>query len=394
MNPQAFGGFIMMRKIIFGLALACLVCGCTKKQASNVSPGSSAGNEIVIGEYGSMTGGEATFGISTHKGIQLVVDETNAAGGIKGKKIRLISYDDQGKSDDAAAVVKRLITEDKVVAILGEVASSRSLAAAPIAQEAKIPMITPSSTNPKVTEVGDQIFRVCFLDTFQGTAMAKFARENLKLKKIAVFRDMKSDYSLGLAEYFIKTFKELGGEIVEEQTYQANDRDFKAQLTQIRSKKPDGVFIPGYYSEVGLISSQARQLGIKAVFLGGDGWDSPKLHELGKSAIDGGYFSNHFTAESTDPVVQDFVKRYKEKFNEMPDGLGAAGYDAAKVLLDAISRAPDLTPASIRNEIAKTRDYHGVTGAITINEQRNATKSLVVVKVDGAVNRYVTTVNP
>ena len=378
-------------------AFALVFAGCTKKKdadQSSATGGVAQGNEILIGEYGSMTGSEATFGTSTHKGVQLVIEQKNAAGGIKGKKIKLITYDNQGKPEEAASVVKRLVTQDKVVALLGEVASSRTLAAAPIAQEAKVPMITPSSTNPKVTEIGDYVFRVCFIDPFQGTVMARFSAENLKVKKVAVLKDLKSDYSMGLADFFVKKFKELGGEIVVEQTYQAGDQDFKAQLTQIRPLKPEAIFIPGYYTEVALVARQARQLGITATLLGGDGWDSPKLFEVGKEAVNGGYFSNHYTSESTDPAVVDFISKYKARYNETPDGLAAAGYDAARILLAAIERAPDLTPKAIREEIAKTQDYQGATGKISINEKRNAVKSAVVVKVDGPVMRYVTTINP
>lgn len=375
-----------MKKLLLPLlALVSVAFGaaCTKSE-----------NEIRVGEYGSLTGNDATFGLSTNKGIRLAIDEANEKGGIKGKKIKLITLDDQGKTEEAAQVVTRLITQEKVVAVLGEVASSRSKAAAPIAQEYKVPMITPSSTNPDVTAVGDYVFRVCFIDPFQGFVVAKFAAENLKFKKIAILRDVKSDYSEGLANVFVTEFKKMGGEIVSDLSYQAGDVDFKAQLTQIRSKNPEGIFIPGYYTEVGLIAKQARELGIKATFLGGDGWDSQKLSEIGKEAVNGAYFSNHYTNESTDPLVVDFIKRFQAKYNEVPDGLSAMGYDAAKVLIAAMERATELTPALIRDEIAKTKDFAGVTGKITINEQRNAVKSAVMVQVQGSVNKYVTTITP
>jgi len=381
------------------LVVPALIAGCTKKDdkpATAVQEAAKpAANEIVIGEYGSFTGNEATFGQSTDKGLKMAIDEKNKAGGIKGKQIKLISLDDQGKAEEAAAAVTRLITQNKVIALIGEVASSRSLAAAPIAQEHKIPMISPSSTNPKVTEVGDYIFRVCFIDPFQGTVMAKFAWDNLKVKKVAILRDVKSDYSVGLADFFIKKFKELGGEIVADESYQGGEMDFKAQLTQIKSKKPEAIFIPGYYTEVGLIARQAHALNLTVPLLGGDGWDSSKLYEIGGKDINGSYFSNHYTSESTDPVVIDFIKRFKEKYNgETPDGLAALGYDSGKVLFDAIERAAELKPELIRAELAKTKDFAGVTGKITIDAQRNASKPAVIVKVDGNVNRYVTTIAP
>lgn len=351
-------------------------------------------NEIKIGHYGSMTGGAATFGQSTDKGIKMAIEEANAAGGVNGKQLKLVTFDTQSKNEEASTVVTRLITQEKVVALLGEVASSRSLAAAPIAQSNKIPMISPSSTNPKVTEVGDYIFRVCFIDPFQGTVMAKFAIDNLKAKKVAVLRDVKSDYSVGLADFFTKGFKERNGEISVDLSYQEGDIDFKAQLTQIRAKNVDAIFVPGYYTEVGLIARQAKQLGIKVPLLGGDGWDSSKLSEIGQDAINGSYFSNHYSTDSADPAVQEFITKFKAKFGETPDGLAALGYDSAKVLIEAIKRTKEMTPTQIRDEIAKTADFPGVTGKITLDANRNPTKGAVVVKVDGANNRYVTTVNP
>lgn len=373
-----------MKKLFLGMLLVLpLLASCTKND-----------NEILVGEYGSLTGNDATFGLSTNKGVRMAVDELNAAGGIKGKKIKLITLDDQGKSDEAAAVVTRLITQNKVVAVIGEVASGRSKAAAPIAQQYKVPMISPSSTNPDVTKVGDYIFRVCFIDPFQGFVMAKFATENLKAKKAAIFRDIKNDYSVGLADVFVTEFKKMGGEIVMDTSYQANDIDFKAQLTEIKSKTPDVIFVPGYYTEVGLIAQQAQQFGIKAKLLGGDGWDSSKLHEIGKQAINGHYYSNHYTTESTDPVVLEFIKKFTEINKETPDGLAALGYDAMKILGAAMARTQGLKPSEIRDEIAKTKDFPGVTGKITLNEERNAVKSAVVVEVENEKRKFVTTISP
>src|SRR3989338_9192051 len=247
---------------------------CTKKEDKNI---------IKIGEYGSLTGSEATFGTSTHNGIMLAIDELNSAGGIAGKKIKAITVDDQGKPEEAASAVTKLITSDKVAVILGEVASSRSLAGAPIAQRYKIPMVSPSSTNPKVTQVGNYIFRTCFIDPFQGKVMANFAKNTLKAKKVAILRDVKSDYSVGLAEFFTKTFTDGGGKVVVDLSYTAGDIDFKAQLTTIRSKGVEAIFVPGYYTEVGLIARQAKELGVSVPLLGGDGWDSARLTETPNS---------------------------------------------------------------------------------------------------------------
>jgi branched-chain amino acid transport system substrate-binding protein len=362
--------------------------GCTKKSTDS-------GNEILVGEYGSLSGSEATFGISTSEGVNLAFAEKNKAGGIKGKKIKLITLDNQGKPEEARAAVQRLVTQDRVVAVIGEVASSRTLAAAPVAQQYKVPMISPSSTNPKVTEVGDYIFRVCFIDPFQGLVMAKFAHQEIKKQKVAILRDVKSDYSTGLADVFAAEFKKMGGEIVADESYQAGETDFKAQLTQIKGTKPEAIFVPGYYTEVGLIARQARQLGLSVPLLGGDGWDSEKLSELGQDAIKGSYFSNHYTTESTDPIVIEFIKKYREAYKgKTPDGLAALGYDAAKILIEAMERTSEITPQAIRDQMAKTKGFVGVTGVISIDEKRNATKSAVVVQVDGKINRFVKTITP
>lgn len=366
------------------IATVALSAACTKKSS----------NEIVVGHFGSMTGADATFGQSTDDGIRLAIDEANAAGGINGKQIKLVTMDTQGKSEEAAAVVTRLIEQHRVMAVLGEVASGRSLAAAPIAQSKKVPMISPSSTNPKVTEVGDFIFRVCFIDPFQGTVMAKFAAENLKVKKVAVLREVSSDYSMGLSDFFIQKFKELGGTIVADLSYQNQDKDFKAQLTQIKSSHPEAIFIPGYYTQVGLIARQARELGIKAPLMGGDGWDSQKLFEIGGEAVNGSYFSNHYSTDSTDPAAIELMTKFKAKYNHSPDGLSAAGYDAAQVLIAAMKATPELTQKNLRDQLAAIKDFPGATGKITIDSQRNASKSAVVVQVQGTNNKFVTSIDP
>jgi len=380
------------RGIVLGFFAAAALTACNKQGAE--TGGAPVGDVIKIGEVGSMTGSEATFGTSTHQGILLAVEQANAAGGVNGKKLEVISLDDQGKPEEAATAVTKLITQDHVSAILGEVASSRSLAMAPIAQQYKIPMVTPSSTNPKVTEQGDYIFRVCFIDPFQGHVMAKFALETLKVKKVAILRDVKNDYSVGLADFFTETFKKGGGAVVMDQSYSAGDIDFKSQLTAIRAQSPEAIFVPGYYTEVGLIARQARELGIKAPLMGGDGWDSPKLKEIGGDAINGSFFSNHYSAEDKNPHVQQFITQFKTKFGVIPDGLAAMGYDAAMVLVDAMKRSPKLESTDVRTALATTKGYQGVTGVITINEKRDAVKSAVVLEVAGGEFKYQTTIAP
>jgi branched-chain amino acid transport system substrate-binding protein len=368
-----------------------LLAGCTKNNSSETAANSK---EILIGEYGSLTGEQATFGISNHQGLMLAIDEINKAGGVKGKQLKVISIDDQGIPEQAAVAVTKLITQNHVIAVIGEVASSNSLAAAPIAQQYKIPMISPSSTNPKVTDQGDYIFRVCFIDPFQGTVMAKFAFNNLHLKKVAILKDVKSDYSVGLATYFKETFTKLGGKIVAEETYASNDIDFKAQLTSIKTVKPDGIFVPGYYTEVGLIARQTRGLGIKVPLMGGDGWDSSKLYEIGKDAVVGNYFSNHYTTDSKDPKPRNFIAAYKKAYGTVPDALAALAYDAGVFLVDAMNKTKTLDSTDIRNALAATKDFEGVTGKISMDEHRNAIKSAVVVQVKGDHNTFVTTINP
>jgi branched-chain amino acid transport system substrate-binding protein len=363
------------------------------EQAVAAAPKTDA-DAIVIGEVGSLTGSEAVFGISTKNGIELAVEEANASGGVKGKKLTVRVYDDQSKSEEAGSAAVRLVTQDKARLILGEVASSNSLAMAPKAQEAKVPMITPSSTNQAVTEVGDYIFRVCFVDAFQGYVMARYAREDLKLNTVAMLKDVKSAYSVGLTEVFERKFTEMGGKIVGTESYSKGDSDFRAQLTALKKLKPQGLYIPGYYTDVGVIAQQAEELGLKTTMMGGDGWDGPPLVELGGKAIEGAYFSDHFTADDPSPVVQNFIKKYQEKYHSVPDSLAALGYDSARVGIEAMKRAASLDGPALRDAIAQTKDFPGVAGTVTINEKRDAEKPAVIVQVKDAKFKYVSTMKP
>ncbi len=379
-----------MKKYFFSLltvitAVLLSVSGCNK----------GSGDEILIGEYGSLTGPNATFGISSNNGLKLAVEELNNSGGLLGKKIKLITYDDQGKPSEAQTVVQRLIKNDNVVAVIGEVASSNSIAGALICQQNKIPMISPASTNPEVTAIGDYIFRVCFIDPFQAAVLTKFAINSLKVKRVAILQDVKSAYSTGLSDFFEKEFKAAGGEIIEVQSYSAGDKDFKAQLTAIKSKNPDAIFIPGYYTDVGLIAIQAREIGITVPLFGGDGWESEKLTEgKAKDALEGCYFSTHVSSENPDPAIQNFIKKYKAKYNSMPDAMSFLAYDAGMILFDAMKRAGTTDPEKVKNELAKTKDFAGVTGKISINEQRNAIKPAVILEIKNGEFKYKETVNP
>lgn len=356
---------------------------------------SSEPDVIRVGEFGSMTGSQATFGQSTHNGIMLAVEEINAAGGIHGKKIDVVNYDDQGKSQEAGTAVTRLITEDRVVAVLGEVASSLSIAGGRVAQQYGVPMISPSSTNAKVTEIGDMIFRVCFVDAFQGFVGAKFATENLKVTKAGILYDQGAAYSKGLKDDFGKAFAAMGGTVVTEQAYNEGDQDFSAQLGSIRDAGAEVIYVPGYYTDVGNIALQARNLGIQLPLLGGDGWDSEKLAEIGGTAIEGSYYSNHYAPEEARPEVQKFVSEYKAKYDgHTPDGLAALGYDAARVLAESMSRAPSLSGKDLAASIASTRDFAGVTGRISIDANRNAQKPAVVVQMKNGAPSFVASVLP
>lgn len=364
-----------------------LMTGC-KKPESPTNTG-----EIVVAEFASLTGATASFGQSSHKGVQMAVDEQNAAGGVLGRPIRLVVEDNQSKAGEAATVVRRMISREKPVALLGEVASSRSLEAAPIAQQNKVPMISPASTNPKVTEVGDYIFRVCFIDPFQGAVLAKFMLDR-GWKNAAILTDVKQDYAVGLTEFFKDYFTKNGGTIVSEQSYSSGDKDFKAQLTSIRSAGPAAILVAGYYNEAGLIASQARELGLDVPLLGGDGWDSPSLVEVAGDAMEGNFFSNHFSAEDQTPAVQNFLTRFRSKYNEEPDAMAALGFDAAMLLFDAMKRAGTTESEPLRDAIAATKGFPGVTGSITLDEKRNANKPAVILRVDGGKFRYVETVTP
>lgn len=356
----------------------------------------ASSDEIVIGHYASMTGSEATFGQSTDNGIRLAVEEINAAGGINGKKVRLITYDDKGDAREAGSAVERLVNRDRVTAVLGEVASGLSLAGAPICQENGVPMVTPSSTNPDVTKVGDMIFRVCFIDPFQGSVCAKFAREHegLQAEKAAILTDQASPYSVGLRNEFEKAFIAAGGKVVSKQNYQAGDQDFSAQLTAIRASQPDVIFIPGYYTDVGNIALQARKLGITAPLLGGDGWGSDKLSEIAAEALEGSFYSDHYSRQDPSERVQGFIKKYEAKHKQTPDSLAAMGYDAARVLFEAIGRAESLEGKAIAAELAKTRDFEGVTGRISIDAERNAIKPAVILEMKKGQPTFVTTIAP
>ena len=372
-----------MRKVCSSIVIAVfslISIGCPPPDQRGAGSGNAS--EILVGEYGSLTGSEATFGTETHNAIMLAIDEANAAGGVLGKKIKILTEDTQSKPEEAANAVTKLISQNSVVAMLGEVASSSSIAAAPICQSNKVPMISPSSTNPAVTEKGDYIFRVCYIDSYQGQAMATYVATKLGMKNGALLTDVKSDYSTGLARYFEEAFTKAGGRVVARQSYAKGDNDFRSQLTAIRSANPQFIFIPGYYNDIGQIANQARDLGLKQPLVGGDGWESPKLVEIGGKALEGAFYSTHYIPTDPDPLIQHFVTEYQKRHQRVPDGLSALAYDAARVLVDAFKRAGSTEGPKVRDAIRSTKGFKGVTGTITIGADRNPQgKDLVIVEV-------------
>ncbi len=373
------------------LALVFLLAGVSLVFSGGA--GEKGPKEVKIGIIAPITGEAATFGISTVNGAKLYFDKINEEGGINGMKIKYIVEDDKGDPTEGANAYSKLIDQDKVSAICGTVMSKVSLAGAPIAQAKGVPMVSPTSTNPAVTLVGNYIFRACFIDPFQGYVAAKFATSNLKAKTAAALYDSGNDYNKGLAEVFRKEFEKMGGKIVAFESYASGTTDFNAQLVKIKNANPDVLFLPNYYNDVGLIAKQAREMGIKATFLGGDGWDSPDLFKIGGDAVEGGYFVNHFTPQSTLPAAQKFVKEYKAKYGQNPDALAALAYEAAMIIVDAIKRANSTDPKAIRDALEKT-NLNTITGTIKFDKNRNPIKGAVILEVKGGKSIFKAAVNP
>jgi branched-chain amino acid transport system substrate-binding protein len=355
---------------------------------------SAAPEPIRVGVFLDLSGQTSVFGVSLRDGVQLAADQLNSAGGVGGRQIALFFRDDEGQPDKAATVVGGLINEEKVVAIIGEVASSNSLAAAPRAQDAGVPMIAPAATNPRVTQYGDYIFRVCFTDPFQGEFLAKFAAHTLKAHRAAILMDSGSDYSRSMTEVFTRRFRALGGIITSRQTYSQVDTDFAAQLVAIRASKPDVIFVPGYYGQAGVIAKQAKQLRMRQPLLGGDGWDAPQLWDLGGAALNGSYMTGHYALEDPAPANREFIAEYRKKYGRDPDAIAALGYDAMGLLADAVRRAGTTEGAKLRGALARTRDYAGVTGTININAARDAVKPAFVFKLQDGKFVYHETIAP
>jgi len=374
------------------IVVMALAFSCSRPGGDNGTPNSTT---IEIGYFGDLTGPTFNFGQSAINGVLLAASEVNQAGGINGRKIDIVIEDDKGSPEEAARLTAKLIDQDKVVAIIAGGTSGNSRAAAPKAQASHIPLISPSSTDPAVTQTGNYIFRACFVDTFQGEVMASFAFNTLKAKKAAILTDFNSPYSKGLTDYFKLSFGRLGGTIVSEQTYTQGDADFKGQLSTIRAAEPDVIYIPGYYGEVALIAKQARMIGLTQPLLGGDGWDAPELWQLGGDALNGAYISTHYSADNPSPEIQQFVELYKQRYgNLLPDAHAALAYDAARLLFAAIARTGSTEGDKLRDAVAQTKNFNGVTGVISMDANRNAVKPAVVLKLEDLKSIYQETIQP
>ncbi len=355
----------------------------------------SSADPIKLGEISPLTGKEAAFGQQAHRGILMAIDEVNARGGVLGRPLALLAEDNQSKPGDSATIAKKLVSRDKVVALLSSATSSQCLEIAPIAQAAKVPFVATTATAAEVTEKRDYIFRSCFIDPFQGAVLAKFALGTLKVKRVALITSVSTSYSVGLSKVFRERLSALGGEIVADQKYSEGDKDFRAQLTAIKAAKPDAIAVTGFYTEAALLCKQARDLGLTLPIFGGDGWEAPELIEIGGKAVEGTYYISHYSSESTAPEVRTFVEKYRARFNgETPDSNAPLAYDATLIAIEAIARAGSTEGPKLRDALAATKNFPGVTGRTTIDAQRNASKSAVILTVKNGKIAYVATLDP
>jgi len=387
--------FKKTKRILSGLVamsmMALLTTGC----------GNTNSNEIKIGANLEMTGNTATFGQSATNGAKLAIKQVNAKGGVLGKKITLVVADNKSDTAEAANAMQKLATQDKVIASIAPIASSSVMAAAQVNESAKILGISPTASNPNVTvdpetgKVRDYLFRATFIDPFQGAVMANFAKNTLKAQKAAVYIENSSDYAKGLGKFFKETFVQNGGNIVSDEAYLAKDTDFKATLTKIKASNPDVIFVPGYYQEVGMIVKQAREIGITVPILGADGWDSAKLPEIaGAEALNNTFFSNHYSPDDNSPEIKNFVEAYKAEYGQVPDAFAALSYDATMMIIEAIKRAGVEDSVKVKDELAKTKDYQGVSGSITLDEKHNAVKGVVIIEMKNGIQAFKEKIKP
>ena len=377
--------------VFLSLTLLLLPLSCRPKQQNP----ETAPTNVRIGYLGDLSGRTFNFGQSALNGLLMAVGEVNRSGGLNGKPVDVVIEDDHGSPERAAALVSKLIEQDKVVAVIAGGASGSSLAAAPRAQAAQIPLVSPSATDPAVTRTGDYIFRVCYTDNFQGEVMARYATSALKARKAAIMVDFNNTYSRGLSEFFEMSFSKLGGQTVSKQSYAQGDPDYRGQLSSIRDAEPDVIYVPGYYGDVGVIVKQARQLGITQPLLGGDGWDAPELWALGGAALNGSFISNHYSADDPSSFIQQFVNDYRLLYNNLtPDAHAALGYDALRFVIEGIHRAGTTAGPKLRDALGQTKNFAGVTGVISLDAERNAVKPAVVLKLQDAKYIYQETIKP
>lgn len=358
----------------------------------------SHAKEIRIGLITPLSGDVKTFGESVRNSFLIAVEEANAKGGVAGMKIAWVVQDDKNDATEAANVANLLVNQHRVKAIVGSVTSKTSIPVSDIIQAGKVPTISPTATNPKVTVADgkrkDHMFRACFIDPFQGAVLAKFAQETLKKKSAAVLYDASNDYSKGIAEVFRDAFRKQGGSVAAFESYGKDDVDFSALLTKVKASGADVLFLPDYYNKVGLIAKQAREKGVKAQLIGPDGWDSPDLVKIAGPAIEGGYFSNHYSPDDKRPEVVAWVKKYKEKHGQVPDALGTLAYDATNMLLEAIRKAGSDDPKKIREALASMKDFQAVSGKSTMDRNGDCIKSAAILKIEGGKQTFVKMVNP
>ncbi len=359
-----------------------------------LSFGAAAAEPIKIGLITSLTGPVSSYGISVRDAVVMGVAEINAAGGVNGSPIELITYDDKGDATEAANTARRLIDRDRVSLIIGPVITPCVLAAAPIAQDARVPLITPTGTGDTITAIGDMIFRAAYKDSFQGETMAIFARENLQLEKVSVIYDVANDYSTGLMNAFRKKFTELGGEVISVESYATNDTDFSAQLTSIAMRQPQALFLPDYYSTVGPIMMQARQLGIEVPFLGVDGWDSPELAPLAGGYEEGGYFVNHYSTDDRTASTQAFIENFRAAYGSAPDALGALGYDAILIAKAALEAAGSTDTEAVKDALGAAKNIAAATGTINMDPEGTPVKSVVILQIQDGEHVLVDKVEP
>lgn len=347
--------------------------------------------EITVGAFLSLSGADSTFGLDSKEGIDLAVEQVNASGGVKGKKVRVIYEDDKSTTQEASQKVRQLIDRDKVVALLGEVASSRSVAGGLIANTSKVPMVSPSSTSVDVTQGREWVFRTCYTDDQQGVVAARFIKSSLQKNRLAIFYAAQDVYSSGLARSFRDEWKKLGSELVADKAYQKGETNFRTYLSELKQQNPEIIFVPNYYNEMVVIARQAKEVGIPgSTFVGGDGWDSANLLEGAGAELEGAHFTNAYATDVPWENSKKFLSDYRARYKHDPSSIGAQAYDGARVLFDAIGRASEVKGEAIKKALAETKDFQGATGTMTMDSERNANKPIVIVRITDKKFKYTT----